>query len=424
MTGLTTSCDDDEDKVEICNNSIDDDGDGLVDCKDEDCGGFVDCGIQDTRTRKLSGELASMTLYPDTVYTISRFTYVPSGETLTILPGTLIKAETGDGASASALIIARGGTIIAKGTVTSPIIFTSVDDNILPGQNRSTLDVSRDAGKWGGLIVLGNAMISATEDNGGDETAIEGVPKDFEFAQYGGNDNDDNSGILKFISIRFTGTRLGNNEEVQGLTLGGVGSETIIENIEVISSNDDGIEIFGGAVNVFKAMVSYQADDGLDLDQSYRGTIDNSMVAVYNPEEGNDAIEIDGPEGSLNAGGKFTITNCTFINKGNGDCRAGRMKSGAQGVIENSSFVDFNKWLLIDGGNTVANYQNGDLNVRDCDFNIDNISDAIGASEAQEDITSIFLSQTNGNSAVSNSNKGSSADFSWTLSAELGVIEF
>src|SRR5690606_27791266 len=140
------------------------------------------------------------------VYFLTSRIIVEPGATLTIEPGTLIKGEAGSGANATALIIARGAQILAEGTADAPIIFTSEEDEIMPGQIASPNLGETDNGLWGGLIILGAAPIS---DSGNDGTEqIEGVPADEGFAEYGGDKADDNSGILKYVSIRHGGTAL------------------------------------------------------------------------------------------------------------------------------------------------------------------------------------------------------------------------
>lgn len=226
---------------------------------------------------------------------------VVDGVTLTIEPGVVIKGEAGTGANATALLIARGGTLMAEGTAAQPIIFTSVADKIEPGQIASpNLDPDLN-GLWGGLIVLGNAPISADAAS----VQIEGIPPSDQNGLYGGDIANDNSGIIKYVSIRHGGANIGEGNEINGLTLGGVGSETIIENVEIVSNQDDGIEWFGGTVNVKNAIVWNTGDDAIDTDQSWAGTLDNFIVV--NP--GDECFELDGPEGSMEAG--HTIKNGT-----------------------------------------------------------------------------------------------------------------
>lgn len=238
---------------------------------------------------------------------------VEAGATLTIEPGTLIKGEAGQGSSASTLLIARDATIQANGTADAPIIFTSIADEITPEMiangNFQSPNLSPDQrGLWGGLIVLGNAHISVSQ---GSEAQIEGIPQTDTNGLYGGNDNSDSSGSLKYITIRHGGTNIGQGNEINGLSLGGVGNGTTVENIEIVANQDDGIEFFGGAVNVKNVLVWNNGDDAIDTDQAWAGTIDN-MVLV-NP--GETAFELDGPEGSYTGSGhNITNASCYMAN--------------------------------------------------------------------------------------------------------------
>ena len=203
-------------------------------------------------------------------YILDGFVYVNEGQTLTIEPGTVIKGRPGQAARASALIVAQGGMIMAEGTAAAPIIFTAEADD-LEGS------VAPDArGLWGGVIVLGNAPTN-NNDVGGVKN-IEGIPTDEERGAYGGDDAADNSGMLSYISIRHGGSVIGANNEINGLTLGGVGSGTTINNVEVWANLDDGIEFFGGTVNANNLVVAYAGDDGLDADEGYSGNVQNAIV--------------------------------------------------------------------------------------------------------------------------------------------------
>ncbi|MBN1338713.1 MAG: hypothetical protein JXA03_05280 [Bacteroidales bacterium] len=228
------------------------------------------------------------------VYILSSRISVLSGVTLTIQPGVIVKGEAGTGANATALIIARGGMIMAEGTETQPIIFTSIADEIKPGQIASpNLDPDLN-GLWGGILVLGTAPISADAES----VQIEGIPPSDQNGLYGGTDPQSNSGVIRYVSIRHGGANIGEGNEINGLTLGGVGSGTIIENVEIIANQDDGIEWFGGTVNVKNAIVWNAGDDAIDTDQSWAGTLDNFIV--INP--GDECFELDGPEGTMEAG--------------------------------------------------------------------------------------------------------------------------
>ncbi len=235
------------------------------------------------------------------VYILKSRISVVSGVTLTIEPGVVVKGQAGTGANATALIIARGAKIMAEGTATSPIIFTSIADEIMPGQVASpNLDPTLN-GLWGGLIVLGNAPVSVKS---GETAQIEGIPASDTNGLYGGTNASDNSGVIKYVSIRLGGANIGEGNEINGLTLGGVGSGTTIENVEIVSNQDDGIEWFGGAVSVKNALVWNTGDDAIDADQAWSGTLDNFIV--INP--GDKCFELDGPE-SAAASKNYTIKN-------------------------------------------------------------------------------------------------------------------
>jgi hypothetical protein len=226
---------------------------------------------------------------------------VTSGATLTIEPGTIIKGQAGAGASATALIIARGGKLNAAGTAAKPIIFTSVADklsiaDVAAGKFASPNLEPTVNGLWGGLIILGKAKISASSSGAQKtEVQIEGIPTSDPNGLYGGSDDADNSGVYKYISVRHGGTEIGAGNEINGITLGGVGSGTVFENIEVVGNQDDGIEWFGGTVNGKNIVVWGAGDDGLDTDQAFRGTITNFAII----SAGGSSFELDGPEGTF-----------------------------------------------------------------------------------------------------------------------------
>lgn len=264
------------------------------------------------------------------IYTLGSRISVLSGVTLTIEPGVIIKGEAGSGANATALVIARGAKIMAEGTASQPIIFTSIADEIEPGNIESpNLDPTLN-GLWGGLIVLGNAPISADAES----VQIEGIPPSDQNGLYGGTDETDNSGLIKYISIRHGGANIGEGNEINGLTLGGVGSATTIEYVEIVSNQDDGIEWFGGAVNVSNVVVWNTGDDAIDTDQGWSGTLDN--FAIINP--GDECFELDGGEGSFSK--MHTITNGT-VYAGEAEGLADLDDKGEAGTIGNSD-VDMN----------------------------------------------------------------------------------
>lgn len=181
-----------------------------------------------------------MTLTADNIWTLEGRVSVTSGATLTIEPGTIIKGMTGTGADASSLIIARGAKIMANGTADKPIIFTSITDNIKVGEMAQTNLTVNDRGLWGGVLILGYAPVSL--EGGKEDGQIEGIPASDTNAKFGGTNAADNSGVFNYVSIRYAGTIIAPDNEINGLSLGGVGSGTTISNLELMAAKDDGIE--------------------------------------------------------------------------------------------------------------------------------------------------------------------------------------
>ncbi len=228
----------------------------------------------------------------DKVYILTTRVAVESGATLTIQAGTVIKGRAGSATNATALLVAKGAKIMANGTADEPIIMTSEADPITSGTIASpTLPADLD-GLWGGLIVLGNAPVSADAAS----VQIEGIPDSDPNGLYGGSDSLDNSGVITYVSVRHGGANIGAGNEINGITLGGVGAGTVIENIEVVANQDDGVEFFGGSVSAKNVLVWNNGDDALDTDQAWSGTVDNFVV--INP--GDEALELDGGEGTFN----------------------------------------------------------------------------------------------------------------------------
>ena len=234
------------------------------------------------------------TWYSDSIYVLNGRISVTNGAELTIQPGCIIKGGSGSGASATALVIARGAKLYAMGTPNAPIIFTSIADSIQPGMIASPNLTYEMRGLWGGLIILGNAPISATAET----IQIEGIPTSDPNGLYGGENTHDNSGVLSHISIRHGGANIGSGNEINGLTLGGVGLGTSVNNIEVVANQDDGIEVFGGHVNLAYVVSWNVGDDGFDTDQSWAGSLNDFVI--INPA--GHCFELDGPEGTYEAG--------------------------------------------------------------------------------------------------------------------------
>lgn len=326
---------------------------------------LTSCGDKPNNTTtdnkiKISSNITENTTWKSgNIYILGGRITVLSGVVLTIEPGVIIKGEAGTGANATALIIARGGKIMAEGTASKPIIFTSIADEIEPGMIKSpNLDPDLN-GLWGGLIILGNAPISATSES----VQIEGIPASDQNGLYGGTNAADNSGVLKYISIRHGGANIGEGNEINGLTLGGVGSSTIIENIEIIANQDDGIEFFGGSVNVKNLLIWNAGDDAVDTDQAWSGCLDNFIVIAGT--ETDHTLEIDGPEGSMIAG--HTVKNGSI--KGSIHAELADFRAGARGNFQNIYFFNFpdpatsegRGDFCLSGEATISNFTNGTL---------------------------------------------------------------
>jgi hypothetical protein len=313
----------------------------------------------------VSGEITANTTWTTgNTYLLQGLTYVKNGATLTIQPGVTIR---GAGAG-SALIITKGSKINAVGTATSPIVFTS---NNAVG--------SRNKGDWGGVIILGNASFNI--NNGVNN--IEGITASVD-TQYGGGltpDDADNSGTLKYVRIEFGGYVYAPNSEINGLTLGAVGSGTTIDYVQVSFANDDAFEWFGGSVNC-KHLVSYRnLDDDFDTDNGYSGKVQFAL-AIRDPQiSDNPSVSTsEGFESDNNATGtavspytSAVFTNCTLIgpsyrltlpNGGTlatGFKRGARIRRASKLSIYNSIFMDFQEGLHIDGVACENNAVAGDL---------------------------------------------------------------
>lgn len=228
------------------------------------------------------------------VYTLKGWIYIADGSELTIEPGTIIK---GDKATKAALIVERGGKLIAQGAADAPIVFTSAQP---AGQRRP--------GDWGGVIICGKAHNNQTS------MQIEGGPR----TQHGGDNDADNSGVLSYVRIEFGGFPFKADQEINGLTLGSVGSGTKIDHVQVSYSNDDSFEWFGGTVNC-KYLVAYKGwDDDFDTDNGFSGKVQFGL-SVRDPRIA-DQSQSNGFESDNCADGAqvspyttATFSNITFV---------------------------------------------------------------------------------------------------------------
>lgn len=305
-------------------------------CRESD---FILEGNEETLTDSGSGT-GTVTWTKDKQYLLEGFVFVNDGQVLTIESGTVIRFKPGQAENASALVVSRGGKIVANGTADEPIIFTAETDDL----NGSVADNER--GLWGGLIILGNAPINMQ----GGEASIEGIPIAEPRGIYGGIDENDNSGILKYVSIRHGGTNIGDGNEINGLTLGGVGSKTEIDYVEVISNEDDGVEIFGGTVNLKHMVVSGCGDDAFDYDLGWSGN-GQFWLGVQSNYLGDNLIEAGGGVSPVN-GLPYSlpnIFNTTLVGNGNSSEGASiAYRSNAGGVLANSVIMNKSQGVLLE----------------------------------------------------------------------------
>ncbi|WP_081170610.1 hypothetical protein [Niastella populi] len=279
----------------------------------------------------LQGNISeSRTLTADKKWTLKGYVYVTNGATLTIEPGTVI---VGDVDVKAALCVERGGKLIAEGTAAKPIVFTS-------GKPAG----SRAPGDWGGIVLLGKAKTNRSAT-----PVIEGGLD----RPYGGSDDADNSGSLKYVRIEFAGIAAFAGSEINGLTLGGVGSGTTLENIQVSYGNDDGYEFFGGTVSG-KRLVTYAcSDDDFDFDYGFTGKIQYGVVlkdpnTVDNGDD-NNGIECDN-DGSATTATPFTrpnLSNFTFVGPNNASNNVrhkygNRFRRASRFSLRNSIIMGYN----------------------------------------------------------------------------------
>ncbi|MGV8827749.1 MAG: hypothetical protein ACWA6U_05450 [Breznakibacter sp.] len=239
-------------------------------------------------------------LDPAVKYNLTGTVNIKSGGKLIIPAGTTIQSESG---FAAYILVEQGGKIEANGTASAPIRFTS---------SKAT----PKAGDWGGIIINGYAPISGATAGTISATEVDNSKP------YGGNNPSDNSGVLRYVTIEYSGARSSADIEHNGLTLNGVGNGTVIENIYVLEGSDDGVEFFGGSVNVTNLLVVNSDDDMFDFTQGYTGALKNCFgiweAAFTSTEKDPRGIEADGNldgKGPDHVGqSAFKIENMTIVN--------------------------------------------------------------------------------------------------------------
>ena len=333
---------------------------------------------------EVTADITSNTTWTaDNAYILKKPIFVTNGAELTIEPGTwILGAEDVANGTFGSLVITRGCKIWAIGSRAAPIHFTALEERDgVPLAGGGTRDITlEDSGFWGGLIILGNAILN-TSDNpatGGNTIGafeVEGFPSggNNENIRYGGNNDADNSGALKFVSIRYGGFEFAQDEEINGLTLGAVGSGTNIKFVEIFNNQDDGVEMFGGTVDLKYMVMAFNEDESFDWDQGYRGRGQFWFAVQKNVGAGsNYGAEMDGGDGddkTLEPYAIPVILNATYIGSGSVGTQlnpqtnvAWRMKDNTGGKYYNSVFDDYKEYAIrIDDGPTRAQYDRGNL---------------------------------------------------------------
>lgn len=271
----------------------------------------------------------------DNVYILDGFVFVNDGQTLTIEAGTVVKGKPGEAELASALIIARGGKIYANGRADSPIIFTAQADDLAGGI------AEKARGLWGGVIILGKGATN----NSTAEKAIEGIPTSESRGLYGADPTveDDNSGSMSYVSIRHGGTNIGEANEINGLTLGAVGSSSTFSHIEIAANADDGVEWFGGAPKCDHILAAWCGDDSYDYDEGFSG-MNQFLCAIQAEDEGDRLGEHDGGPSSNQLGEPYAhpvFSNVTYVGRGASEGKKViTFRDNAGGEYHNSIFAE------------------------------------------------------------------------------------
>lgn len=311
-------------------------------------------GTTDPETIFLSGTYTQdLILDANNTYKINGSLIMAAGTTLEI-PACMTIEALASGANVY-IAISQGAKIIANGTADCPIVFTS--DASSPA-----------AGDWGGIILLGKAPINSVTGSATSTSEIASLP-------YGGTDEADDSGILNYVRVEYSGGAADGQSENNGFSFYGVGNGTVVNYIQAFEGKDDGIEFFGGTVNASYVSVINAQDDSIDWTEGFTGTITNAYVK--HGADHDKGIEADGYNTDFsNAGGYFskpTINNLTIIGNGSSTGNeAIRLRAGTQGIFNNVWIEGFEEGFDLDGdagdNPTGAGVLSGDLNVTDVTF--------------------------------------------------------
>ncbi len=341
---------------------------------------LTDVTVGGTTYTQVAGTLnEDFTMDAATNWMISGGVFVASGATLTIEAGTTVYAA--DDATTPFLAIAQGAKINAAGTAAEPIVLTSIKE----------LTGGAAPGDWGGIIVNGYGVLnSGTTAEGEGGTGV-----------YGGSDNADNSGTLSYVVVAYAGKILGTDNELNGFSFNGVGSGTQVDHIQAYFGSDDGIEFFGGAVNVKYAVSTGNEDDSFDWTLGWSG---NGQFWVVNQSTGGGdrGIEADS-NGDDNAATPFSnpnLSNLTLVgaDDGDGDNQALKLREGTKGRIHNMIVTGFPKrGVQVQHDQTIANMNDGSLVV--ANSRIDNANPWVGTASDDSDVEVSFANDPTNSTA-------------------------
>ncbi len=305
----------------------------------------------------------------DNVYSLEGQVYVLPGASLTIDAGTLVKSPEG-----GSLAVCRGAMIFVNGTATNPVIMTSDQDSMTSWH--------AGANEWGNLTLMGEGVIgynygdlsaampgAQAQMEGLTANAAEGITS--EMTYYGGTNDSDDSGSISYLSIRYGGKVESLNKELNGLSLGAIGSNTDIHHVEIMNNVDDGIEIWGGTVNLSYISIWNIGDDSLDADQGWRGTAQYGIIvqgyslnASQGSGSGDNCFEIDGAEDSdATPTSDVKIANFTVVGQPYSGDGATTWRDNANVKYHNCIFMDIGEELVrfdnIDGDGASGYGYNG-----------------------------------------------------------------
>jgi len=304
----------------------------------------------------------STTWFATDTYNLQDQIYVLPGATLTIEAGTIIASDTGLGGS---LAVCKGAQIFINGTVDLPVIMTSkADVATWTGGDPKTGTWRAACNEWGNLTVMGDGYISENiigtntpAPNAGNYAPMEGLVAGFPGdtkVLYGGGDDDDDSGSITYLSLRYGGKVIGLNNELNGLSLGGIGRTTVIHHIDIMNNVDDGVEIWGGTVNLKYVNIWNIGDDSFDIDQGWRGKAQFGLIvqgysvnAARGSGVGDNCFETDGAEDSdWQPVTTTSIYNFTSIGQPLSGRRGAAYRDGARVQYHNSIFMDLGLELV------------------------------------------------------------------------------